>query len=157
MRLGMSSPNELPEVGAVLGEGNNKDIQPHRVYLLNAISTSMFPESALIYTKPVDIGFVRTVLSQGFISAIGHQSTAQLLTQLLGIKVEANRVAVQLKEMDRAIVVGLKFRPEEGKVYSLEELSEFLQRELIQFHFVEVVADGKHADKVRYEIDLQGI
>jgi hypothetical protein len=57
-------------------------------------------------------------------SAIGHQSTAALLSSLLGINVVANRVEYRQTIEDAALIFKLKKRPLEGKVLSREELEE---------------------------------
>jgi hypothetical protein len=61
----------------------------------------------------------------GFVSAVGHPGTAQLLTELLGVQVPVNRVAVQLKSGDIGIHFVLRERLPEGKVLSKEELAKF--------------------------------
>lgn len=57
-------------------------------------------------------------------SAIGHQSTAELLTTLLEFPVAANRMAYVQTVNDAALVLKLKARPPEGKVLSRAELEE---------------------------------
>jgi hypothetical protein len=57
-------------------------------------------------------------------SAIGHQSTADLLTALLGFPVAANRTEFKQTLDDAALVFKLKSRPPEGKVLGREELEE---------------------------------
>jgi hypothetical protein len=49
-------------------------------------------------------------------SAIGHESTAEILTELLGIPVAVNRTNNKQAPGDRAIVFKLRGRPEEGRV-----------------------------------------
>jgi hypothetical protein len=55
-------------------------------------------------------------------SAIGHQSTADLLTALLGYPVAANRSEFKQTTDAAALVFKLKGRPPEGKVLSRDEL-----------------------------------
>lgn len=57
-------------------------------------------------------------------SAIGHQSTAELLTALLEFPVAANRMEFQQTLEDAALIFKLNGRPPEGKVLSREELEE---------------------------------
>jgi hypothetical protein len=57
-------------------------------------------------------------------SAIGHQSTADLLTMLLGFPVAVNRLEFKQSVDDVALIFKLKGRPPEGKVLSREELEE---------------------------------
>ena len=107
-------------------------------YLLNALSPSMFNRRSTILIEPIDLETARRRLENGFISAVGHESTAKLLTNLLGIAVVKNRIAVTLEDGDTAIIVVLGFRPEEGKVYSLEELEKLYRQGRIKLYYAEV-------------------
>lgn len=57
-------------------------------------------------------------------SAIGHQSTADLLSTLLGFPVAVNRMEFQQTVDDVVLVFKLKERAPEGKVLSREEIEE---------------------------------
>jgi hypothetical protein len=57
-------------------------------------------------------------------SAIGHVATAEVLTELLDYKVEANRVEFIQTFEDAALVFKLKRRAPEGVVLNLEEIEE---------------------------------
>ncbi len=57
-------------------------------------------------------------------SAIGHQSTAELLAMLLGFPVAVNRMEFKHTVDDIALIFKVKGRPPEGKVLSREELEE---------------------------------
>jgi hypothetical protein len=57
-------------------------------------------------------------------SAIGHQSTADLLSALLEFPVVANRIEFKQTLSDAALVFKLKGRPPEGKVLTRAELEE---------------------------------
>lgn len=57
-------------------------------------------------------------------SAIGHQSTADLLTVLLGIPVQKDRMELNQTVEDLALVFKLSRRPPEGKVLTREEIEE---------------------------------
>jgi len=76
-----------------------------KIYLLNAFSLSMLAPSAFtpgrgvygggaatILVEPISTEQAKRLLADGFISAIGHESTAAFLSQLLGIPVPFNRV-----------------------------------------------------------------
>jgi hypothetical protein len=56
------------------------------------------------------------------LSAIGHQSTAEILTELLEIPVPMNRIQFSQEVGQSAIVFKLKGRPPEGKILSREEI-----------------------------------
>ncbi|RCV53454.1 YddF family protein [Marinitenerispora sediminis] len=57
-------------------------------------------------------------------SAIGHEATAQALTELLGVDVPVNRQLFAQKEGQHALVFKLNGRPPEGKILSREEMEE---------------------------------
>ena len=56
------------------------------------------------------------------LSAIGHQSTADIVCELLGEDVEVNRIKFEQGVNQRAIVFKLNGRPEEGKILNREEI-----------------------------------
>jgi len=65
--------------------------------------------------------------AQGFIdeetvSAIGHQATADVLSEILGETIPCNRIQVKMQPGDAALVFRLKERLPEGKILSAEEL-----------------------------------
>ena len=73
------------------------------VYLSNAFSLQMLDTSktTTVSIKPIDIDAVKNA---GFISAIGHEDTAMVLTDMLGKNVQCNRVSISLKPTDTLIV-----------------------------------------------------
>lgn len=60
-----------------------------------------------------------------FTSAVGHASTAAVMSQLLGVEIPFNRVEVRLEKGDKVVVFQLMRRVEEGKVLTVEELENF--------------------------------
>ena len=61
-------------------------------------------------------------LHDNVLSAIGHESTAQILTELLGIPVEMNRINFKQEAGQTALCFKLNGRPVEGKILSREEI-----------------------------------
>ena len=55
-------------------------------------------------------------------SAIGHESTAQIMTILLGVAIPVNRQPFEQQEGQKALVFKLNGRPPEGKILSLQEI-----------------------------------
>lgn len=55
-------------------------------------------------------------------SAIGHQATAEILTELLGVPVAVNRTNNKQSPGDQAVVFKLRGRPEEGKILSRADI-----------------------------------
>ncbi len=92
-------------------------------YLSNAFSLGMLPNGGLINIVELEDKHVKSILQDGFISAVGHQSTADFIKLLLGIDVPVNRVAITLQPEDKVIVLQLQGRLPEGKVLSQEEIS----------------------------------
>jgi dihydroxyacid dehydratase/phosphogluconate dehydratase len=58
----------------------------------------------------------------GILSAVGHQSTAEILTELLGFDVPVNRIQFAQEPGQDALVFKLKGRAPEGKILSREEI-----------------------------------
>ncbi len=92
-------------------------------YLSNAFSLGMLPNGGLINIVELQDEHVKFILQDGFISAVGHQSTADFIKLLLGIDVPVNRVAITLQPEDKVIVLQLQGRLPEGKVLTQEEIS----------------------------------
>lgn len=112
----------------------------NKVYLSNAFSLSMLqmdPANVLII-RPIDLDTVRDLLKRGFESAVGHQSTAEILTLLLGLEVKMNRIAIKLEAGDILVVFQLSIRLQEGKVLSSEEVFDLYNQGKASFVLVEV-------------------
>lgn len=56
------------------------------------------------------------------LSAVGHQSTAEIMTELLHTKVDMNRIEYKAEVGDVAVVFKLRGRPPEGKILTREEI-----------------------------------
>lgn len=77
--------------------------------LANAFSLNMLSQAkALVSVEQISLEETKTVLANGFISAIGHQDTANVLSNLLGIDVQTNRVNVVLNDDTTLIVAQYK-------------------------------------------------
>ena len=57
-------------------------------------------------------------------SAIGHQSTAEVMTTLLGTEIPVNRQMFTQEVGQAALVFKLNGRPPEGKILTVEEIEE---------------------------------
>jgi len=83
----------------------------------------MLTEDSIVRVKETTLEHVKTLLNEKeFISAVGHQSTADILTKLLEINVPVNRTAIKLAENDKLIVFQLMARLEEGRVLTADEV-----------------------------------
>jgi len=58
------------------------------------------------------------------VSAIGHESTADILTELLSTPVKQNRITYRQEPDDLAVVFKLNGRPAEGQILTREEIEE---------------------------------
>ena len=96
------------------------------LYVLNSLIVPLDFESCslhLVSFYKIDVETAQEILAESeFISAVGHESTAKLLTNLLGVEIPTNRITVRMKEGDTALHFVLKQRLSEGKVLSEEEL-----------------------------------
>ncbi len=115
-----------------------------RVYLGNAFSLQMLPETTtpiIIKVKRVSIEEVKSLLSNNnYISAIGHESTAKLLSRILSMNIPANRISIKLSEKDKLIV----FQLQAGRLplnteLTEEQLNEIVKNQLYAFYLVEIV------------------
>jgi Domain of unknown function (DUF1874). len=92
------------------------------VYISNAFSLSMLTPPTTIKVVEASVEDVKNILNQGFVSAIGHEATAKIITTQLGVNVPVNRVSISLKRGDTLLVYQLLKRLEEGKVLTEQEM-----------------------------------
>jgi len=97
------------------------------VYLLNTLTAPVnfdkHPVVEVVFRVATLEEVRELLLREGFVSAVGHEGTAKLLSQLLGIPVPVNRVPVWMEPGDTAVHFYLKKRLPEGVVLSAEELA----------------------------------
>jgi hypothetical protein len=93
----------------------------HKMYLLN--SAIVTAQGTYLYETLLPDDAHRLIQTTSFISAIGHESTADILSKKTGLNIPANRIAINMQAGDQAIVFKIKSRMEEGKVYTRDELS----------------------------------
>jgi len=103
-----------------------------KLYILNAFSPNMLPP--LNEGECVTVTFTKINLEQArnlvqnynfFESAIGHEGTAQVLTEQLGVPVPMNRIPIVLSLGDVALVALPATRLPEGAVLSREQLLQY--------------------------------
>ena len=109
------------------------------VFLANAFSLNMLKKSASLTVKEISIDVVKELLADGFVSAIGHEGTAQILSEILQIyPIPVNRVPIKLEHGDTVIVFQLMTRLPEGKILTREELQQLVQQGQAKFYRVRV-------------------
>lgn len=72
--------------------------------------------------RSITLDEARAMVAKGYQSFIGHESTAQVMTELLGVPVEANRQGWFPEPGDSAICFKLNSRPKEGAILTRAEL-----------------------------------
>lgn len=89
-------------------------------YLLNS---PVLAVPGLYDYKDADVAEI-ALFAVDTVSAIGHPGTAEVMTQVLGFEVKANRAYITLNPGDMALVFQITERLPEGKVLTAEELKE---------------------------------
>ena len=73
--------------------------------------------------KDITLEEARNLVTENeILSAVGHQSTADILTTLLETEVPMNRIMFEQETGQKALVFKLNGRPEEGKILTAEEI-----------------------------------
>jgi hypothetical protein len=97
---------------------------------LTLLNTSILTSFGTYSYEPLTLAEARALVGEfrqegrSIESAIGHRTTAELLSGLLGYPVTVNRMEFKQAVGTVALVFKLKGRPPEGKVLSREELEE---------------------------------
>jgi hypothetical protein len=93
-------------------------------YIINALVVPFKDAKARFEISRISIEEAKEILkNNNFVSAVGHASTAELLTQLLGISVPSQRIQIFFGSGDIGVAFVLKTRIEEGKVLTKEEIN----------------------------------
>lgn len=92
------------------------------LYLLNSPVLPDFGDYQ--FEGPISIAKAQDMASAGFVSAIGHEGAAALMSQLLNQPVRMNRIPINLTPGDQALVLRLGQRLPEGRILSYAELSQ---------------------------------
>lgn len=109
-------------------------------YLTNAFSLSMLKNYkwGLVHIEEIDNETAKTLIEPGFISAIGHEATAKVLSTLLGIEVKVNRIEITLTPNDTLVVFQVLQRLPEGTILSEEQLKTLKYK----FYMLKLVKHG---------------
>ena len=108
-------------------------------FTLSMISPSLIEEGATIKASPITLEEAKSLLQQGFVSAVGHESTAKVLSSLLGTHVPFNRAQIAIKEGDVIVSFQFMVRLPEGKVLGDDEVIALYNEGKIKFFRVEVI------------------
>jgi hypothetical protein len=90
------------------------------VYLLN---TTVIPSGTdgIWETRALPVEAARLNLKD-WVSAVGHDSTAKIMSELLGVDIPVNRITVKPNPGDRLLCFKLKGRAPEGIVLDRQQL-----------------------------------
>lgn len=89
-------------------------------YVLNTPILTSYGEWR--FEGPISLDQAKQKIENGFLSAVGHDTSAQFLSQLLGVKVEMQRISVTMQVGDQALVLRIKSRLPEGKLLTHDEI-----------------------------------
>ncbi|NPA14225.1 MAG: DUF1874 domain-containing protein [Aquificae bacterium] len=106
-----------------------------KVYLTNTFSLNMLkPKKGELDFEPIPFEEAKKILdTKEVVSYISHQSTAQVLKELLQKEIEFNRKNLVLEDGDTVLVFQIKKRPQEGQIFTEEELKEIIEKGLYSF------------------------
>lgn len=90
--------------------------------MVTLLNTSILTEYGIFGYSPLTLDDAKSLVSRGFQSAIGHQSTAEILSELLEVQVPVNRIEYRQQVGDKALVFKLNGRPPEGAILSKQDL-----------------------------------
>jgi hypothetical protein len=81
--------------------------------------------NGLYSIKDIDIETAKKYIKEyGFISAIGHEATAQIMSDLLEVDIKMNRIQFEQQVGQLAIAFKLNERPPEGEILNREEVEQ---------------------------------
>lgn len=93
---------------------------------LALLNTSILTSTGNYTIIDVDLDTARNFISEYGVekldSAIGHESTAKIMSTLLGVEIPVNRQMFRQAVGQQALVFKLDGRPEEGKILTVEDI-----------------------------------
>ena len=92
---------------------------------LGILNTSILTTTGTFQLEDITLQEAQKVVKESeILSAVGHQSTAEILTTLLGVQIPMNRIMFEQEQGQKALVFKLLGRPEEGKILTQQEIEE---------------------------------
>jgi len=102
--------------------------QVKRVVIANAFSVNMIPNTTSIMTlrfKRINLETAKNIVKDArgnYLSIIGHEATAILLSNLLDVEISINRANYIFNPNDLLLVFTIPFRLPEGRTLTYEEI-----------------------------------
>lgn len=94
------------------------------LYILNTPILTSYGKYNFREARLAEVRYLLHLSHGRFISAVGHDATAKFISEVTGFDIPVNRVQIEMKLGDRAIVFRVLVRLPEGKVLTHEELSQ---------------------------------
>ena len=99
------------------------------MYTITVLNTPILTKFGKYQYNDISLDRAREIAQQAnnfnqLVSAVGHQSTCDILTKLLGVTIPMNRIEYKQEVGTAALIFKLKGRPEEGKILTVEEIEE---------------------------------
>jgi hypothetical protein len=103
------------------------------VYIANSFSLNMLSVvPSDLHVEEITADEVKRLINENeFLSVIGHEATASILTEILQTPIKANRVPVKIGKNDKLIIFQVMKRLEEGQILSSEEIKNLPTKFLI--------------------------
>lgn len=118
-----------PELRSIFRENDCYDPDAHGqalrwIHPLAVLNTSIATADGSYTLRTVSAGYARDLIgrSREILSAVGHEATAQALSEILGTEVPVNRIQFEQQPGQVALVFKLRGRLPEGQVLTLEQL-----------------------------------
>lgn len=93
--------------------------------MITILNTSILTTAGTFRLDDITINEAKNLVHNNeILSAVGHKSTADILTTLLGKEIPTNRIEYAQKVNEKALVFKLNRRPEEGKILTEDEIQE---------------------------------
>ena len=97
-----------------------KSANKSELYLLNAPILTSF--GGFMYSSITLEEAKRLIRENKFTSAIGHESTAKFMSKILDVEVPMNRISINMRLNDKAIIFKLSDRLPEGVILSEKQM-----------------------------------
>ena len=93
--------------------------------MITILNTSILTTTGTFRLDDITLDEAKNLVHNNeILSAVGHKSTADILTTLLQKEIPANRIEYAQNVNEKALVFKLNGRPEEGKILTADEIKE---------------------------------